>query len=901
MAPQQTDPPDASCLQPFLQIRQPDDVAKNPPILAFQRKREVEIPWGDIADGNDADARGNAAIAAVRDYFEKSWDMDIRKENCWPLLDSKVDPWPIKQIPKTAPNIEPPFFRGQFDAKVPPDPLSGFVIRHGSSGRLYHLVEASGKTLTPEDFQSFEKYCDAWQKVDGIELVFEKKEDAASFGYTSFEEIDLRPPIIQRRYEELKILRDFALKVKDKVEKATDGMVDALIKTGSAQELEPLQDRVLRLEINASDVQRQIDRLVSDAGRLGFLLCLEDKPADSKTKTRELKAGRLYTTYRRTACWTETAHRHWWQRPTKRRMEQIVEDFQEVDTRKDLVAETRTAKIKEGLHVYIFEQTPSGFATADGIKLREVMERCDYDEAFRRACVVMLPVYEESLTGVRLLSKYAIFTRPMPGIAPTILPRLSVVESLSYRTAWVETQLGELVSSINLAPGEERKVTVSSRVERETTVTRTSTSIFDIARVETSDLATEMENQARQERESSSNLQFGSKVSGGYAGITAEASASGGTTSSLKDMSQAINRVAKKASQSISQQTRQEISSTATARATTSTADEAVATIRNINQGRSLNLMFYRLYNKYRGGLFLDDLRFEVIPSVEVIAGSGVHESRSYSRKDLPHVIGEFSRDRLPFAVRNDYIDRLLTAIAALLTNEYADTGFLAQAEAGKPHTVSAGEGAATSSVGLLKVFQPAMRTLTDLGECLQLATIRTEEAMVPQDLLLAAPGLYLDAVVGTQPSTEPYSEAMRAQEVSMRQAEVFVKLSEGIYKQAMAARLTQLPAGKDANVLTGVLPDPTHTSLMLSMRIPLLRGDWALCVDDEIKNTVKPQNLASEIIVFSWDAPQEWLHAPDLVFRIRLQNEATGERIVYPGSFRLVDPLKMALPSATT
>jgi hypothetical protein len=161
---------------------------------------------------------------------------------------------------------------------------------------------------------------------------------------------------------------------------------------------------------------------------------------------------------------------------------------------------------------------------------------------------------------------------------------LSLEESIDSPHRLGPTQLGELLNSINLAPDEERKVTITKRFEQETTVSRASTSIFDISRAETSDLATEMENQTRHEQQSSRSLQFSTKASGGYGPFSAEASANGGTSSSLNDMSQAISKVATKAARSLSSQNKEEVSSTTTARTTISHTDETVATIRNINQ-----------------------------------------------------------------------------------------------------------------------------------------------------------------------------------------------------------------------------------------------------------------------------------------------------------------------------
>jgi hypothetical protein len=56
--------------------------------------------------------------------------------------------------------------------------------------------------------------------------------------------------------------------------------------------------------------------------------------------------------------------------------EQVVEDYQLVDTTKDILAETRSAMIKAGLHVYVFEQTPSGLVSTEGEPLHQVMDRC---------------------------------------------------------------------------------------------------------------------------------------------------------------------------------------------------------------------------------------------------------------------------------------------------------------------------------------------------------------------------------------------------------------------------------------------------------------------------------------------------------------------------------------------
>lgn len=897
-----------NALQKFLTIQPPDAAANTPPILSFRRKREIEIPWAEIVD--DDNVTGSVSIVVIREYFEKSWgfsvDEEWMKDPAHHLLDTGSGPWRVRQLEKDRPSS---IFRPDFDnpdAEGRPTPVQlseGFVIRHGpgDKGRLYLLLNDK-KTLSPEHFKSFDMYNSAWRnEIDGVELVFESPEDAQSY-YMDYEEIDLRPVLIQRKYEELRILHDFARKVKNSVAGVTEKMISQIIETTmEAEELEQLQRKVLRLEIGEYDVQRRIERLASDAARLGYLLFVEDKEREIKygdQKTTTLKPGKLYTTYRRTARWTEYipknvqvkigwllfSHNVTVKVNVPRPREKIVEDYREVDTSRDLYAESRSAMIKAGLQVYTFEQTPGGMVSTEGEPLDQIMDRCRYDEAFRRLCVVMLPVYEESLTGERLVSKYAVYKRPLPGIVPTILPRLSLEESLTYRTAWVQSQLGELLNSINLAPDEERRVTITKRFELETTVNRTSTSIFDISRSDTSDLATEMENQTRQEQESSQSMQFSTKASGGWGPFSAEASASGGTSNSLKDMSQAISKVARRAARSVSSQNREEVSSTTTSRTTISNTDETVATIRNINQGRSLNLMFYRLYNKYSGGLFLESLSFNVISSVEVIAGSGVHTFRSYSLEELPRLVAEFRAAKLPFAIRNvdRYTGQLLESIETLLNTEYSDGGEGDTVVSADKVAVAGnfvGQRAEVTSVSVARLsFSPGKKKqggrqagstsvdsrLAELSEGLRRAVIYSNDPIAPQELLVAAPGLYLDAAVGVQPSTEPYSERMREQTVAHKMAEVALTEAEASYRQALARHLEQ----NDGNWIVGILPQADRKSLTLTLKFPLAAGCWDCLMDGRKLGEVPTDQQGNYTITLRWDTEQQWLDDPGLMNR---------------------------------
>ncbi|WP_243304771.1 hypothetical protein [Geothrix oryzisoli] len=911
-------------LQRSLLLKPPSDAVNTPPVLTFERKREVEIPWGEFGP--------QAPVEAIRAHFEASWGVASVRDLWKPLNDH------IKPLSAQFPLFCTDFQQANKSRTV----TTGFAIRFGSGTRWYLLLDRPDHALTLDDFSTFEKYEAAWGKVEGVELAFPTAAEAGSL-FMEFQEIDLRPALLARRYQELSILLTFAQTVKSSVGDATKALLTRLASASlNRDEIEDLEQRALQLEMGEYDVQRQIDRLAADAARLGYLLFLEPNPRqvigpDKKTVLITLEKGKLYTTVKQTVSWTEyiSVKPHWWSRRTTSSIfkEETVPSYQVVDLVRNVVAERKSAWITEGKTVIVFEKSSAGFVSTDGRTLRQVMDLCLEDESFRCRCVILLPVFEESLTGNRVLTKYSVFLRPLPGIVPSSPPRLALAESLSYRTAWTGTHLGELVSAINLAPGEERQVKITKKYDQETTVSHTSTSIFDVNRAESNDLATEMENQVRREQEKSSNMQCSASVSGGYMGITAEASASAGTSSSLKDFSQAISKTAKKASQALTQQKREEVSTSTTSRATVSNTDETVATLHNINQGRALNLLFYRLYNRFEGGLFLDSLRFEVITGVESIAGSGVHEARSYSLEEFPQAVDALRVSGLGSTLpKEDYARKLVASVRTVLDREYvAPESSMAVLAAS---TVMAPEGMAAHRMGfsvprpegtmsVMKLRLPARhegavpgdlvmfgaaavsgqpeegRTqvppearadLAQLTDDLRAATVLSDDPMEPQTLLVPAGGLYLDTAVGAQPATEPYSERMREEEVRMRQAEVFLKASEGFLNQAKAtARLADEDDvdgnARQQNCITGLLPASSLNSLLISLMHPLPAGVWSLQVAGETRAEVEAKYVGKCLLEFSWNAPQPWLRGDLFQLEISLVEKASAMRITHAGA----------------
>ena len=495
----------------------------------------------------------------------------------------------------------------------------------------------------------------------------------------------------------------------------------------------------------------------------------------------------------------------------------------------------------------------------EGLALSTVMMRCEYDEAYRRRCVVMLPVYETSFAVERPIVAYMIFEQPLPGILPARLPRLFVDESLTYRTAWKQAEVGELVNTINLAPGETREITITRAFQEERTTSETRTSVSELNSAENTDLATEMESVARTESEFSAHVDSSTEASAngtfqGFGSASASSKFAFGASDTLKTFSQSMNKVAKKAATSISRKSKLDVTTNSSAKTTISTTDSTLIKMSNINEGRTLNLMFYRLYNRYEAGLFVEGVKFGVTSGVELIAGSGIYETMSFQPERIRDMLDMFKRVPLPFNSAPSavayYQLTILNTILNQLNLEYLTAGndeaetppaASAKEEGGPPTPASAPPGTrAAGSSGaiviprqLIDLFdkpvppRPGTQAGKSVAPPVDPAELEARVAEVEKglreveinptpldrahggvsDLLIATGGLYMDALVGARPSTEPYSEEMRAQEVRKSAAEVLRAEAEAQYSLAQARRISQMPAGGNplGNVLTGV------------------------------------------------------------------------------------------------
>ena len=963
-----------------LDIGLPGELENAPPTLSFDRLREIDLPWRKLIEdmGRNQDAKATS-VSPLRSYFERSWWGDDRDEPAPALLSELVQDGLLLVIPGSP---EAPVLVEYAGAGNVGSPIeAGVVLRNGVSGR-YYLIETRDDE-TPE-LSTTEGYTRFWEEqVEGAALVFLADDDLET-SQTAYEDLNLRAIHIERRYRELREMERVVRLVSQKA----GATLEEIIEEGrtadlSFEGLEAVQSRYISIRLNPYRIQRNLRQLKRQAAQMGYLLFLGDEPGMAKVdgsdangelpayqmkttfpdgKETSVVAGELYTTFKRKCTYT-VAHKksvvrnfgenvaYGFKRFFGGRAEKpkktyqipkakIVKDYKKVDTLTDPLTAKVMAFQDLGREVYVFNETPAGYVSDSGIALATIMTRCDLDEDFRRNCVVMIPVYEPGFAVEKPIVSYNIFERPLPGIMPTRLPRLFVDESLTYRMAWKGTELGELASTINLAPGETREINITRSFQEERTTSETKTSVSELNSSESTDIATEMENIARTENEFSTHVDYSNEAKAGASieGLGSASSSSkfsAGASDTLKTFNQGMNKVAKKAATSISRKNSLNVTTASTSKTTVSTSDNLLIKMSNINQGRTLNLMFYRVFNRFSSGLFIENIRFAVTSGVELIAGSGIHETVTFRHNRISDMLDMFRRTPLPFnnstSAIAHYQSTILDTVLEQLRLEYLVEDDLVEApeensktadvksledEPSKSKSSGNSSNAVLISPELMALFEPTKSVETGDKKASSLPTpsrelldkhIASVEAGLSKievkatplqgsgsassDLLIASTGLYMDAIVGARPSTEPYSEEMRAQEVRKSAAEVLKSEAEAQYTLAQARRIEGMPKGANPtnNVLTGVhvLDDGRARLLSLGFMLPLQGGNWIVCVDEkpmpgfEIpEDQLNRTSVVLKVPAAAKRSKSHWSNATDLMQRVVIREQDTFDEI---------------------
>lgn len=928
---------DQSKLSQALELLPPTSPDKAPSILSMSRRREIEIDWHSLLSDEDK--------------AELSNDLNEILEDQQNIRNYFLGVWEDKGFPRTF--IENNFLakRGVFFDKgrvVYRNPSTSeleitdvdvflIVSKISENGkfvsRIFVPLDEDGKPVRHDpDGTDFDRFLpELWPKITSLAIGF-LPEDVIFPADPNEEDVrkvearvetESRESIyIKAEFDRLDSLATLAGKMKatadSKIDTETDTWWDDPSKVAIGEQ------KYLEFAARGALIKDQMLELQKKAAAFGYYLCIE---AGDSRKSRDdggavidlpLARGSIYTEYYTSVRWTTsvTLYRTVVRRGScgRKRVDRIpyvktyhhhevVPRFKEIRQIDDPIQAKIGALRDSGYFVFVFREQSDGFISENGERLTEITYRCENDEKFRRRCVCVFPEYDSIFSGFKYELRNIFFFHPLPGMFPTEFPKASIEEELSYTIQWVHSELGQLVNTISLSPGEERSIVVATSYKRDVTNASSLTRSSELSIGSSQDFATEIENEASREFSKSKSSSVSGSAGFSYGGFGAKASASKTTTTSLKNFSRSLRKVARKAARSMNRKISQEVTTSTTEVISTSTSEQTTLEVKNINEGRTLNIMFYQINNMFNGGLYVDDLKLSVQSGREVISGSGIFESYVFPLHQLDDALEQFAPDKLPMPVPYDdgafvgYWDKLINALIDTLSTEYATAIDGNQETVGRSCCVmefdslaALGPDAFTAeeqSLDALKVFNKRIATPADRAELgkkfeelkkLLEEIVVSEKPLVPDQLLVASGGVYSDAIVGQKPATEPYSEQMRDLEALARETEIDLQTAEA---EALRAK-TRLLFERDAPyILSGSISYPGTTQDFvgkINFSEEIAVGGWLAVFQSDIISMELADDRKSAVV--SGSLPPG-IDSAQFLRELLVFNKETGERIV--------------------
>ncbi len=628
------------------------------PSFKFRRSKELIVAdISEVSDFEDGLFLDNDYVSAIRYFLESLWmpknEGFVDYEQVAAIAASKIKSY---KLPGADNPNGPHLVEGVHSEEgtsfkdVAKDSIIAEAKVPDTNEIYYYLLSTlDADPLTLSDFiddeNRLERYLDTWEnKVDVIKRVFPKGTQLSS----RHEYLDLSVGALMEFFPYLANVNRSTLKLKAQLEKQMSDSTDFRMTKALHQEL---GDIALEL----ASIKRSMANLQSFASSRGYILITEDGKREvtyrGKKATQDVKEGQLLQQYSFESTWVEEYKVHKSRRRlfrsrkrwtvTRRRTRKAIDIGLRLIRSPDenLNDFLENSLISKGMEPIVFENNDQSLLSQDGRTVDEVLELCDMDPMFRKRCAILLPTYTQTLFGDDVVSGFHVIREPQRGKAIIGMPDYFVEESLSYRFRWLGCELGELVSSINLLPGEEREISIkttrSSLREHElkstTNVENESSSSFDTL--------TSVENEFQKENKSEKTKSWSAKASGSYGGISGGVSASGTSKKSARQFARTLNKVSSKAVSKMRRKTKQEVVARELTRESAENTSSSSGTIVNPNVGRTLNINFFTVNNVYSSGTFLDEFGFLYVSPFEMIDGTGVRQTFYFDKEDAADFI----------------------------------------------------------------------------------------------------------------------------------------------------------------------------------------------------------------------------------------------------------------------
>lgn len=828
-------------LRKYLIIAPPVEGEIGQALFSFSRTKEVDIKWSEvIAKGDTTKAYVfKSGTEQIRRFLEMHWGIEYRPDGTLDftsVMDFGVN------------HVEDGSIRN-FATTSNDGSIHGFYIVASRDGPFF-------KEDSKEHFLSPTAYEALWEAVDFVNLRIDS--------LSSLTVLDLTAALILRQFRRVREASGVGEILSENADKLITNSASVSV---SPNDLSDMVSTYQRMKSPALENSEALSRLSEQASALGYSL-----GGSSGTELTQYGG--------QNAAWLPTFHKirpddieyvsngvgevvHFRSRDDALRRENRAEKIIKTDR---LISQKRDELKTQGYESYIFERIGGELLSQDGLTLESVLQSCALDVQFWEQCAVWIPGQREAANGERYIASYTIITRPFPGVTALRLPRIYVEEDLSIRGQQVKSELGELVYVLNLTPGEERTVSFESRSSRELELQTSLTSTREM-NVETNfSVSNDFESELSRTAERAGSSNWNASISGSYFGFVS-GSAGGGQTFSYsnKEFAKQVQNISSNAARKNVSNTKREISNSATAKITSSQKEFLEVKMKNVNEGRTLNLAFYNIYNKRSIGTYLNGINFVVDTGIELIEGSGLTKYRYFTLSDISGVLeaceleDEYSKGATSrYPVRNNDTNAKETLRKNLVD---AIIKVLEEYDSSNPDA----SGVITiANLQTIKGMADHKDKIKALEAAIRDVTIKDEKPIIePASMIVGAAGLYVDSFIGARSGTEPYAEWMRLTEVQKRESDIELDLAKA--RQISAHSLPNSVLNQ--NSLT-VMP-LSSSKLEFNFTEPVQAGDWLILVDGSlagVKLTTNATDLKYEV---DFGEDKSWLSADEINYGI--------------------------------
>lgn len=796
------------------------------PPFRFRRSREVDasaLDWiAELFDGDSADNwRQKNAVQSIRYLLESIWisDPGAARDTVALRARNNIKNYPPADgIPEGHADWLPQLFRPLPNGgveEVPPNSVIAVANPDGHNGAApaktslyYELTTDDDGGFSAESFPNdgdAARYDDTWQsRVHTVRRVYPQGEQQRS----EHEFIDLGVGAILQRYPFLASEREVNETLRNKLQSMLEG-------ENNYGKLRALSTEVQGLNQEISRLERSVSTLVGYAASKGYTL-LDEPRKVTPTIRGEPKAeesfppGSMFKTVRFVTHWVEEhivhRSRRRFLRSTKRwtevhRINRSTEDikFEKVESQDSILSDLIQYDLKQK-NVVILQSVAGGYEAEDGRSLNSILDRCDLDPVYRKTCVLLMPVYRQSLFGEDVIAGYHLIHNPKRGRRIVGMPEFYLEEQISYKLRWLGMELGELLSSINLLPGEVRDISIKTTRSSLREEELKSTQNFEAETSNSYDTVSSVENEFQRENTSEKTKSWSVKASGSYGAFSAGGSASGTSKKTARQFAKSLNKLTTQAISKMRKSSRSEIVARELSREELESVSSSSGQVSNPNVGRTMNVNYFAINNVFASATYLEDIGFSYISPFELIDGTDIREVRTFSKEELPEFLDsvaadiarmiemglEFSPetvtdDALPTRAEmrakagelaKDFIEKLKQDILATIKDYSSEV--VPQEEAMEIQPVEA---------FMVKDAEAEMRVFNPAEDVNLKATIKklvaTGHPIEPDLVISPSAAVYADASTGATEGLETYAVDMRKLEVEKQLADVISSMTE--------------------------------------------------------------------------------------------------------------------------